>query len=241
MIECRERREEGGVGADSRIKRSAAAASRYRWIRESVDPIVAAVLLVLLSPILLLIAIAVRIDSAGPIFFRQRRVGWYGSLFTMLKFRTMSVTAPRSSLKMADDHPAITRVGRWLRRTGVDELPNLWNVMEGDMALIGPRPEQADLIGYYQPWQLERHLVKPGITGWWQIHHRDNEPMHLNVDKDIFYVRNQSLLLDVRIVLGTVKVLFSPLRLLWSRVPVPPELEPAPEVVEITADVSAGE
>jgi len=123
----------------------------------------------------------------------------------------MSKYAPESSLKVAPDSPCITRVGDFLRRSGLDELPNLWNVARGDMALIGPRPEQFALLGYYQPWQHLRHLVKPGITGWWQIHHRDSQPMHLNIGKDIYYVRNQRLTLDLKIIVGTLKVLMSPL------------------------------
>ncbi len=123
----------------------------------------------------------------------------------------MHTDAPRFSYKVGDGDPRITRVGRLLRRTGLDELPQLWNVASGDMNLIGPRPEQYALLAEYEPWQLERHVVKPGITGWWQIHHRDSEPMRFNIEKDIEYVRHQSLVLDLRIIAGTCRVLASPL------------------------------
>jgi sugar transferase EpsL len=110
-------------------------------------------------------------------------------------------------LKVAPDNPCIPV----LRRSGLDELPNFWNVVRGDIALIGPRPEQVALLGYYQRWQQLRHLAKPGITGWWQIHHRDSVPMHLNVERDTYYVRNQTPGLDLRILLDILTVLVQPL------------------------------
>jgi lipopolysaccharide/colanic/teichoic acid biosynthesis glycosyltransferase len=179
----------------------------YRRMREAVDPVLAALMLVLLLPLLAVIALAVVIDDGRPVFFRQDRVGRGGRPFRIVKFRTMAREAPPVSLKVDEASPLITRVGRGLRVTGLDEAPNLWNVVRGDMALIGPRPEQLGLIDRYEPWQLERHDVKPGITGWWQIHHRDTEPMYLNVDKDIHYVRHQGPALDALIVLGTLRVL----------------------------------
>lgn len=185
--------------------------SGYRRLRNAFDPVVGAVLLLIASPLILAIALAILMDSGGPIFFLQWRAGRLARPFMMVKFRTMSTRAPEFSLKVAPDDPHITRVGCFLRRSGLDELPNLWNVVRGDMALIGPRPEQFALLGYYMRWQHLRHLVKPGITGWWQIHHRDSEPMHLNVEKDIYYVCNQSPALDLRIVLGTLTVLVQPL------------------------------
>jgi len=181
--------------------------SGYRRFRNAFDRLAAACLLLIVSPLIVAIALAILLDSSGPIFFLQCRAGRFAKPFKIIKFRTMSTSAPESSLKVAPDNPCITRVGRFLRHSGIDELPNLWNVVRGDMALIGPRPEQCALLDYYRRWQHLRHLVKPGITGWWQIHHRDSEPMHLNVEKDIYYVCNQSPALDARIVLGTLKVL----------------------------------
>jgi lipopolysaccharide/colanic/teichoic acid biosynthesis glycosyltransferase len=125
-------------------------------------------------------------------------------------------------------------MGRFLRRTGLDELPQLWNVVRGDMAIIGPRPEQADLIELYEPWQHERHVVRPGITGWWQIHHRDGSPLHLNVDKDLYYIQNQGPWIDGLIVLGTGRIMLAGL----SRVIRRPRWSPQ---VGVTDGVAEGE
>jgi undecaprenyl phosphate N,N'-diacetylbacillosamine 1-phosphate transferase len=183
--------------------------STYRRFRNAFDCVAAAFVLLIVSPLIVAIALAILMDSGGPIFFLQCRAGRFVRPFKIVKFRTMSTRAPESSLKVAPNNPCITKVGRILRRTGLDELPNLWNVVRGDMALIGPRPEQLALLTYYQPSQHLRHLVKPGVTGWWQIHHRDSEPMHLNTEKDVYYIRNQSLALDLRIIVGTFNVAVS--------------------------------
>jgi len=181
--------------------------SSYRAIRTVLDWLCAVPLLIICTPLLLFVAAAIRLDSEGPAFFRQQRIGKAGRPFTMVKFRTMRLEAPASSLKVEEDSLIITRMGRILRRSGLDELPQLWNVARGDMAMIGPRPEQADLIELYEPWQHQRHLIRPGITGWWQIHHRDGLPLHLNVDKDIYYIDHQGPWIDGLVVIGTLKIL----------------------------------
>ena len=183
----------------------------YRGGRNIADRAIAIVGLLLLSPILALIAVSIRLDSPGPIFFRQRRVGKSGTTFSMVKFRTLHVDAPAFSLKLSERDPRITRVGGFLRRSGLDEAPQLWNVLRGEMALIGPRPEQAELIDLYEPWQRTRERVRPGITGWWQIHHRDGAPLHRNVDKDMYYIEHQGPWLDLLIVIATVRILVSAL------------------------------
>jgi lipopolysaccharide/colanic/teichoic acid biosynthesis glycosyltransferase len=188
-----------------------AAGSAYRAVRTVLDWVVAILLLVVCSPLLVAIAAAVRIDSEGPVLFRQHRVGKDGKRFSMIKFRTMQVEAPAYSLKVAEHSPDITRVGRMLRRSGLDELPQLWNVVRGEMAIIGPRPEQAELIHLYEPWQHQRHVVRPGITGWWQVHHRDGIPLHHNVEKDLHYIRHQGPWIDLVILLGTFKVVLTAL------------------------------
>ncbi len=216
--------------------------STYRRFRNAFDWVAAALLLLIVSPLMVAIALAILLDSGGPVLFRQCRAGRFVRPFKIVKFRTMSTRAPESSLKVAPDNHCITRVGRFLRSSGLDELPNLWNVVRGDMALIGPRPEQFALLGYYQPWQHLRHLVKPGITGWWQIHHRDSEPMHLNVEKDISYVRHQSVALDLRVIVGTLKVLLSAITHRSSPVEVTQNLRqvsPGPDLAP-TADASGG-
>jgi lipopolysaccharide/colanic/teichoic acid biosynthesis glycosyltransferase len=171
------------------------------------DWVLASTLLIACAPVLAVIAVAICVDSPGPALFRQKRIGKHGKPFTIVKFRTLHVDAPAYSLKVADHHSTITRVGQFLRRSGLDELPQLWNVVRGEMAIIGPRPEQLELDKLYESWQRLRLLVKPGITGWWQIHHRDGIPLHLNIDKDLYYIRHQGLRLDWLIVRGTVKVL----------------------------------
>jgi lipopolysaccharide/colanic/teichoic acid biosynthesis glycosyltransferase len=181
--------------------------SAYRAMRTVFDWLCAVPLLIICVPLLAVVAAAIRLDSEGPAFFRQHRIGKAGRPFTMVKFRTMRVEAPSSSLKVEEDSLIITRVGRILRRSGLDELPQLWNVVRGEMAMIGPRPEQADLIDLYEPWQHQRHVVRPGITGWWQIHHRDGLPLHLNVDRDLYYIQHQGPRIDSLIVLGTLKIL----------------------------------
>ena len=178
----------------------------YLKIRAAVDPLVALVALLVCFPILVIIALAIRIDTPGPALFRQRRVGRNGKPFTIIKFRTLIRDSPQYSLKLSDHDPVVTRLGSFLRRTGLDEVPQLFNVVSGDMAVIGPRPEQVELIGLYKPWQHRRLLVKPGITGWWQIHHRDGVPLHLNVEKDLYYIENLSWSLDLRILFGTAKL-----------------------------------
>lgn len=196
---------------DWALLRASLPPSTYRRFREILDPIAAAALLLLLSPILLVIALLVCWDSGPPVFFRQRRAGRYAQPFTIVKFRTMVQDAPSNSFKISNESRSITRVGRVLRVSGLDELPNLWNVVRGEMALIGPRPEQYALLGCYETWQQVRHALKPGITGWWQVHHRDGEPMHLNLDRDIFYLRHQSLALDLKILRRTCGVLITAL------------------------------
>lgn len=180
--------------------------STYGRIRIVVDYLAAAVLVCVLSPLILAIALAVRLDSPGPAFFRQERAGRHGRPFVIVKFRTLSVKAPQYSLKLAADDPHITRMGNALRRSGLDEIPQLWNVLRGEMALIGPRPEQLPLLELYQPWMRARMQVKPGMTGWWQIHHRDGAPLHLNIEKDLYYIENQSLWLDAQIVRSTLAI-----------------------------------
>ncbi|HZS94704.1 MAG TPA: sugar transferase [Chloroflexota bacterium] len=175
-------------------------------IKRAFDLVVAGILLVLLSPLLAAIAIWVRLDSRGPIVIRQERVGAGGKTFRMLKFRTMNwkpEELDRAHPKRAAD-PRITRVGRRLRRTSLDELPQLWNVIKGDMSLVGPRPELPAIVESYEPWQWKRFVVPPGMTGWWQVNGRSERSMHLNTEIDLFYVQNYSILLDLRILARTV-------------------------------------
>jgi lipopolysaccharide/colanic/teichoic acid biosynthesis glycosyltransferase len=146
--------------------------------RRSADLLVACPALALLWPIILVAALAVALEDGGPILFRQRRVGRYGKLFTMYKLRTMRVNRCEDCLKPRDGaDPRITRVGRVLRKTSIDELPQLFNVVAGEMSIVGPRPEMVFVVRAYEPWQHLRYLVKPGITGLWQTTCRSTVPL----------------------------------------------------------------
>jgi len=172
------------------------------------------VAILLTSPIMLLAVIAIRLDSPGPAIFRQRRVGENGKLFTVFKFRSMFEGSDKKQLRPAeDDDDRITRVGKWLRRTRIDELPQLFNIVKGDMAFVGPRPfvpEQEEECAAKIPFYKERWLVKPGATGWAQINRGYNVTLEDNREKlayDLFYIKNVSFGLDLFIMFSTIKIL----------------------------------
>jgi len=169
-------------------------------------------------PLLGLTAVLIKLDSTGPVFFRQRRVGENGRIFNMYKFRSMIDGAESMQHKMLElnengeilfkreDDPRVTRLGRILRRTSLDELPQLLNVLKGDMSLVGPRPELPWLVEHYDSWQRKRFAVPQGITGWWQVNGRSTRPMHLHTADDLYYVQNYSVWLDLYILIKTVLV-----------------------------------
>ncbi len=186
-------------------------------MKRIMDILVASVLLVALLPVMLLIALVISLDSFGSPIFVQKRVGQYHRIFTMYKFRTMVRNADKMAQQVAVEQngvlihkrrrdPRITRVGAFLRKTSLDELPQLINVIKGDMSLVGPRPELPWLVVNYAPWQYRRFMVPQGITGWWQVNGRSDRPMHLHTEDDLFYIRNYSLWLDIKILLMTVRV-----------------------------------
>lgn len=147
----------------------------------------------------------IRRESPGSVFFRQQRVGKDGQIFTLYKYRTMRTDAePYAIAPTAEDDPRVTPFGRWLRKTSLDELPQLWNVLEGKMSMVGPRPEMPFLVERYEPWQRRRLDVKPGLTGLWQVVGRKNLPLHLNMQYDLYYIKNQNFLLDVEILFKTI-------------------------------------
>jgi lipopolysaccharide/colanic/teichoic acid biosynthesis glycosyltransferase len=178
-------------------------------IRRGVDIVVAAGVLVLSSPLLLVAAIAIRLTSRGPVIYRQRRVGRDGAPFEVLKLRTMVVGAEHigAGLWVDAGDARITRVGAFLRRSSLDELPNLWNVLRGEMSLIGPRPTVPEQVEVYTERQRGRLAVKPGITGWAQVNGRAALPWGQRIELDLDYIARRSLLLDLRIVVRTVKML----------------------------------
>jgi exopolysaccharide biosynthesis polyprenyl glycosylphosphotransferase len=187
-----------------------------RLVKRTFDLVVGTVTLVLLAPLMAVIAIAIKLDSPGPVIYRPRRAGENGRPFWMLKFRSMVVGADAHEndlvvcteqgdvlLKRPDD-PRITRVGRVLRQFSLDELPQLINVLKGDMSLVGPRPELPSLVERYEPWQRKRFAMPQGMTGWWQISGRMDRPGYQRVEDDLYYILNYSILLDIRILFKTI-------------------------------------
>jgi len=179
-------------------------------IRRAVDLVVATGVLVLASPFLALAVLAIRLESRGGAFYRQRRVGLHGHEFDVVKLRTMVDGAEQigAGLLVADGDERITRVGSFLRRTSLDELPNLWNVVRGEMSLIGPRPTVPSQVAHYDERQRGRLAVKPGITGWAQVNGRASLPWSKRIEMDLWYIEHRSPALDLRILARTARVLF---------------------------------
>ncbi|HHN94232.1 MAG TPA: undecaprenyl-phosphate glucose phosphotransferase [Anaerolineae bacterium] len=189
-----------------------------RLVKRLFDLTLGSVITILAMPVMAVVAVAIKLDSPGPVLFRQQRVGENGRLFTMYKFRSMVVGAEKMQAQVNEldeeghiihkkiDDPRVTRVGRFIRRTSLDELPQLFNVLKGDMSLVGPRPELPWLVEEYDLWQRKRFAVPQGITGWWQVNGRSDKPMHLHTEDDLYYVQNYSLWLDLLILLKTVFV-----------------------------------
>lgn len=181
----------------------------YRIFKRGLDLVLAAIALVVFLPFWLLIAMTIRLESSGPAIFTQTRIGKRGVPFTLYKFRTMrqEVKPDAPAPRHASD-PRVTRVGRWLRKTSLDEVPQFWNVLLGTMSLVGPRPEMPFIVETYKDWQRRRLDVKPGLTGLWQVLGRKDLPLHDNIEYDFYYIKNQSLLLDFVILLKTVAAVF---------------------------------
>jgi sugar transferase EpsL len=168
-------------------------------MKRFLDILISAVALMLLSPILLTVAVLVRIKLGSPVLFRQQRPGLNCQLFTMFKFRTMiSKTHDEQGVQLPDDK-RLTRFGLWLRATSLDELPELFNVLKGELSLVGPRPLMVKYLDRYTPEQNRRHEVKPGITGWAQVNGRNNMTWEQKFDYDVWYVDHQSFWLDIKI------------------------------------------
>jgi lipopolysaccharide/colanic/teichoic acid biosynthesis glycosyltransferase len=174
-------------------------------LNRGADVAAAAAGIAVTSPVLALAALAIKLEDGGPVLYRQRRVGLNGGEFELLKLRTMVVGAERQGAGWAvnRDDPRITRVGRVLRRLSLDELPQLWNVLRGDMSLVGPRPTLAYQVERYTPRQRRRLEVKPGITGWAQVHGRAALPWEDRIELDVWYVDHRSPRLDLRILART--------------------------------------
>jgi len=192
---------------------------RERIMKRAIDIAGAGFALFLALPMMLLVMLAIKLESKGPIFFKQRRVGEGGKFFMMYKFRSMVVnaealqttvnktTSDGKTLHKHKDDPRVTKTGKFIRKTSLDELPQLINVLKGDMSLVGPRPELPWLVEQYEEWQRERFLMPQGVTGWWQVTGRSDKPCHLSTEDDVHYVRNYSVWLDIKIMLMTIPAL----------------------------------
>ncbi|MCB8980438.1 MAG: sugar transferase [Ardenticatenaceae bacterium] len=188
-----------------------------RLVKRIFDLVFGTISVAFLLPIVIVISLLIKLDSKGPVIFRQERVGENGRIFRMFKFRTMVPDAdthreiiteinPHNGqllFKKRPDDPRITHIGRFLRRTSMDELPQLFNVLLGDMSLVGPRPELPWLVDQYEPWQRKRFAVPQGMTGWWQVNGRSDKPLHLHTEDDIYYVQNYSIWMDIYILVKT--------------------------------------
>lgn len=172
-------------------------------IKRVLEFIIALIGLILASPILLVVAILVKTKLGSPILFRQQRVGLNGEIFEMVKFRTMK-DATDSEGNPLPDEERLTKFGQLLRKTSLDELPELWNVLKGEMSLVGPRPLLVEYLPLYSKEQMKRHDVRPGITGYAQVNGRNNISWTKKFELDVYYVENFSLWLDVKILFQTV-------------------------------------
>lgn len=178
-------------------------------IKRFVDLLVASLALLVLAPVFVVVAVLVRRRLGSPVLFRQLRPGRHGMPFEMIKFRTMR-DAVGADARPLPDEARITPFGRWLRSTSLDELPELWNVLRGDMSLVGPRPLLMEYLPLYSPEQFRRHEVRPGITGWAQVNGRNAISWEEKFRLDVWYIDNRSLWLDLRVILMT-------LRRVWAR------------------------
>jgi lipopolysaccharide/colanic/teichoic acid biosynthesis glycosyltransferase len=176
----------------------------YPLLKRCMDVSISFLLLVAISPLAFILAILVAIDSPGPVLFVQERVGKKGRLFKMYKFRSMHTDAPRyGSSPLASSDKRITRVGKFLRKSSIDELPQLINVFIGDMSLVGPRPEMKFIVDRYDARQRQRLLVLPGVTGLWQISADRIFHIHESIEYDLYYIRHRSFFLDIAVLMHT--------------------------------------
>lgn len=192
----------------------------YEICKRTIDIIGAGLGLILLSPIIAVVACAVKVTSKGPVFFSQKRVGKNGELFEMYKFRSMVVNAEELKENLEEqnemsgpmfkikDDPRVTKVGKFIRKTSIDELPQLWNVLKGDMSLVGPRPSLPKEVEQFDNWMFKRLSVRPGLTCYWQVSGRNNIDFEDWMKLDCRYVDERNLWIDIKLIFKTVFVLF---------------------------------
>ncbi len=200
--------------------RAPALTEMQRLAKRIFDIFFTALFMIPVLPLIILLSLLILIFEGRPIFFVQNRVGENGQLFKFYKFRTMKVGADKMNAEVAikneegeviikrKDDPRVTRLGRFLRRFSLDELPQFFNILRGTMSLVGPRPELPELVKNYQPWQRARFSIPQGLTGWWQIHGRSDRPMHLNTEDDLYYIEHYSIWMDFSILIRTFWIIF---------------------------------
>lgn len=197
--------------------RAPSISERQRLTKRLFDLVLSFAGILIFAPVMIIIAVLIKLDSPGPIIFRQKRVGENTQPFEILKFRTMvkNAEALSANVEKRDEQgnilhkhpndPRVTRIGRLLRHYSLDELPQIFNVLLGKMSLVGPRPELPHLVENYKNWQYVRFTVPQGLTGWWQVNGRSDKPMHLNTEADLHYIRNYSIWLDIMILWKTIR------------------------------------
>lgn len=194
--------------------------SFYEVIKRLIDIVCSFLGVLVLSPLFIIIAIIIKMTSKGPVFFSQKRVGKNGKEFDMYKFRSMVVNAEELKEKLAaknemsgpmfkmKDDPRVTKVGKFIRKTSIDELPQLWNVLKGDMSLVGPRPSLPKEVAQFEDWMYKRLEVKPGLTCYWQVSGRNNIDFEDWMKLDVKYVEERNPWIDIKLIFKTVFVLF---------------------------------
>lgn len=194
--------------------------SLYEVVKRLIDIVCSFLGLLMLSPLFIIIAIIIKSTSKGPIFFSQKRIGKKGKEFDMYKFRSMVVNAEELKEKLAaqnemsgpmfkmKDDPRVTKVGKFIRKTSIDELPQLWNILKGDMSLVGPRPSLPKEVAQFDEWMYKRLEVKPGLTCYWQVSGRNNIDFEDWMKLDVKYVEERNLWIDIKLIFKTVGVLF---------------------------------
>ena len=192
----------------------------YKVFKRILDIISSTLGLIFLSPLILIVSILIKIESKGPVIFSQRRVGLNGKEFKMYKFRSMVVNAEELKEKLSKQNemsgpmfkikvdPRVTKAGKFIRKTSIDELPQLINVIKGDMSLVGPRPSLPEEVAKFEPWMRERLTIKPGLTCYWQVSGRSNIGFNEWMRLDLKYINDRSFLLDLKLIFKTFFVLF---------------------------------
>ena len=176
----------------------------YRYVKRVFDFVIALIMLIVLSPLMLIASLLIKLNNDGPVFFKQKRPGKNGKIFTVYKFRTMSVKTHDEDGRELSDFERMSKTGSLLRKTSVDELPQLINILKGEMSFIGPRPLLVEYLDLYTPEQMRRHEVAPGISGWAQVNGRNTLTWEEKFAYDVYYVDNLSLKLDLKIFFMTI-------------------------------------